>query len=634
MEDLDLLIREVITVGPETSLKEAATLMADRLKTAVDWAEASCVCVEAGAVIGVITQANIVALVAAQHEWSTLRVSDLLRNQIGCDRTLHQDSGLLQVETAESLALLGQWFRQQRVSVLPVVDQAQHLVGLLTQDRLLQAFIQTVQSSQSAAQSPTVGAAQPESALLHSTQEHLASPTAELKQRIAAGTLLETITTHLHGSFQLEVPLQEVVIELHQFSKADRVLIYQFQADWSGQVVAEAVSPGWDGLLGQEITDPHFAEHRLEAYRQGHIQVTNDVLASGFSPCHLDLLRRLQVQALVVVPILWNDHLWGLLILQECAGPRAWNPFEVSLVQRVADHIAIALQQAARYRQSHQELQAHRQQEAHLLWHSQATELLASLAQKALQATDLNPLLDEVTQRVAQTLDLKFCGVLELLPNRAALLLRAGVGWPQNWIRQATVRADQRSQYGYTLAHHQPIAVRDLRLETRFSDTPFLHNLNIVSGVSTLIQGKNGPYGILSVHVHEQRDFSEAEITLMQSVADILAAVVKRHQTEEELAHFFELSLDLFCIASSEGLVQRVNARFETLLSYPEGALVGEPLVDIVHPEDRKATQEALYRLATGAPTVQFENRCHCCDDSYRWISWSVTLTGTGEKLF
>ncbi|HEY9760950.1 MAG TPA: PAS domain-containing sensor histidine kinase, partial [Trichocoleus sp.] len=46
------------------------------------------------------------------------------------------------------------------------------------------------------------------------------------------------------------------------------------------------------------------------------------------------------------------------------------------------------------------------------------------------------------------------------------------------------------------------------------------------------------------------------------------------------------------------------------------------------------ATQEALYRLATGAPTVQFENRCHCCDDSYRWISWSVTLTGTGEKLF
>lgn len=620
MQDLEtLLVREVIIVTPETSLEETVALMAARLKTTRSSAEASCVCVEAERVVGMITQADIVALMATQPVLSTVRVGDVLRSDLLC----------LQVETVGSLADLGQWFCQQQVSVLPVVQGTQHLMGLLTQERVLQALMLTDQAPHQ-----LMTGASPEASSPYLTSEKRVIPTAELEQRIASEAFLETLTTHLHGSLQLEVPLGTVVNKLHQFFKTDRVLIYQFQPDGSGQVVAETVSPGWNSLLNQKITDPHFAEQYLELYQQGRIQVTHDVLASDLSPCYVNLLSHLQVQALVVVPILRNDHLWGLLALQECAGPRFWNPSEVTLLQRVSDHVAIALQKAARYQKSCQKLQDHQQKEAYLLWHSQTTQLLASLAQKALQATDPIPFLDEVTHRVAQTLDVELCGIMELLPNRAALLLKAGVGWPQSWIRQATLRADQRSQYGYTLCHHQPVVVGDLRLETRFSDTPFLHNLNIVSGVSTLIHGKDGPYGILSVHVRHQRDFSEAEIKLLQSVADILAAVVKRHQTEEELAHFFELSLDLFCITSPDGLFQRVNARFETLLGYPDATLVGEALVNFVHAEDRGSTQAELYRLANGVPTVHFENRCRDNDGSFRWISWSATPTGTGEKLF
>ncbi|HEY9880986.1 MAG TPA: PAS domain S-box protein [Leptolyngbyaceae cyanobacterium] len=618
MQDLEtLLIREVITVAPTTSLEETVTLMTARLKIAPNEAEASCVCVESGVVTGVITQADIVSLIATQPEWRSLRVSDVLR----------QEPYLLQVETAESLADLGRRFCRQHVSVFPVVDRVQRLVGLLTQERLLQALIQTEPIPSAS------GASSAKELPPGPIEETLAAHTVQLKQNPASETLLETITTHLHVPWQQKVALGQVVIELHQFFQSDRVLIYQFRPDWSGRVVAEAVSPGWNTLLGQEITDAYFIEHCLESYQQGRIQVTNDVMASSLSPCCIDLLGSFQVQAIVAAPILQDDCFWGLLLLQECAGPRSWQPFEIGLLQWVSNQIAIALQQSAHSQKICQEVQADQEEAAQSLWQSQATELLASLAQKALQVTDLALLLDEVAHHVAQALDVQFCGILELLPNRAALLLKAGVGWPRSWIRQATMRADQRSQYGYTLLHNQPVAVADLRLETRFSDTPFLHNLSIVSGVSTLVQGKDGPYGVLSVHVRHQRDFSATEIGLLQSVADILAAVVKRHQTEEELVHFFELSLDLFCIVSPEGLIQQANARFETLLGYPVASLVGTSLINLTHPEDRDFTQEALSRLNPGASTIHFENRC-CGNGVCHWIAWSITLTGLGEKLF
>jgi hypothetical protein len=109
---------------------------------------------------------------------------------------------------------------------------------------------------------------------------------------------------------------------------------------------------------------------------------------------------------------------------------------------------------------------------------------VAYLGQQALAETDLSALMDKAAVLIAQTLDVDYCQLLELLPSGHAFLLRAGFGWQPGLVGSATVSASARSQAGYTLLWGEPTIVEDLRVETRFSGLPLLHNHGAVSGVT------------------------------------------------------------------------------------------------------------------------------------------------------
>ena len=63
---------------------------------------------------------------------------------------------------------------------------------------------------------------------------------------------------------------------------------------------------------------------------------------------------------------------------------------------------------------------------------------LAELSQRALACDDLSTLLDEAVALVAHTLEIEHCTILELLPDGTALRFRAGVGWRDGIVGQAT----------------------------------------------------------------------------------------------------------------------------------------------------------------------------------------------------
>jgi sigma-B regulation protein RsbU (phosphoserine phosphatase) len=97
-----------------------------------------------------------------------------------------------------------------------------------------------------------------------------------------------------------------------------------------------------------------------------------------------------------------------------------------------------------------------------------------------------------------------------------------------------------------------------------------------------------------------------------------------------ELRRLFDISLQMLCVAGSDGFFKRTNPAFEKVLGYSREELLSRPFIDFVHPEDREATVRELGKHAEGAPTTSFVNRCRTKYGSHRWLNWTSDPHGDG----
>ena len=93
-------------------------------------------------------------------------------------------------------------------------------------------------------------------------------------------------------------------------------------------------------------------------------------------------------------------------------------------------------------------------------------------------------------------------------------------------------------------------------------------------------------------------------------------------RAERDLVRFFDLSLDLFCIAGMDGYFRRINQNFSCLLGYTDHEMLSRPFASFVHPDDLDATAAAMSQLTSGLPVTQFTNRYLHADGHYLYLEW------------
>jgi len=102
----------------------------------------------------------------------------------------------------------------------------------------------------------------------------------------------------------------------------------------------------------------------------------------------------------------------------------------------------------------------------------------------------------------------------------------------------------------------------------------------------------------------------------------IFRDVTRRRQMEAERDRFFRLSLDLLCVAGTDGYFRQVNPAFGRVLGYSRRELLSRAFVEFVHPDDREGTLRELEKLRQGLSTVDFHNRYRAKDGAWRWLAW------------
>lgn len=248
-----------------------------------------------------------------------------------------------------------------------------------------------------------------------------------LQRQIERERLIVAIARRLRQDLDLETILNTTVTEVRQFLRSDRVVLYQFEPNWSGRVVVESVDSRWKSLLNQLIHDPCFGAAQAVAYRHGRVSVIENVEAGIVKPCHAELLRQFQVQANLVVPILQGQRLWGLLIAHQCDAPRVWEVLEINLLKQLAEQVGVAIKHAELFQQVNRLAASLEQQVQERTVQLQMAlnfqQTLQRITAKIRESLDEEHILQTVVQELGQVLAVDCCDVAMFDANQTELTI-------------------------------------------------------------------------------------------------------------------------------------------------------------------------------------------------------------------
>lgn len=184
------------------------------------------------------------------------------------------------------------------------------------------------------------------------------------------------------------------------------------------------------------------------------------------------------------------------------------------------------------------DMSEHRRVTDELTTRAYQQSVVADLGLYTLAASDLQPVLDNAVQLVAQVLEAEKTEILALQSDARSFVLRAGVGWDEGDVGVRVTNNVPDSQAGHTLRASDAVVVPNLAAERRFTPPQGLHDVGFTGSLSVTIQATGrqaAPYGVLLVHRRGGREFSSADVTFLQAVANVVASAVARDQATEKM---------------------------------------------------------------------------------------------------
>ena len=319
--------------------------------------------------------------------------------------------------------------------------------------------------------------------------------------------------------------MNQTVEEVRLFLQTDRVLVYRFEPDWSGLMVAESVIQPWNNVFGSKIKDPCFSEKHIAQYRKGRIQVISNIENSGLTPCHVDLLASFNVKANLVVPIITEEKLWGLLIAQHCQSTRQWHSSEIELLRQLANHVGIAARQAELYQKvqsfnTYLERKIKKQTEK-LQRSLQFEALLRRMSEKVRDSLDEKQILETVTQELGELFKIEHCKIELYNKYQTAAIVAY-----EYTSRQPVCQGKTRKIDDFPELYRQLLQKQSLQF-VEVDSQPNLSKIKFTRLVCPIFDDQ-GILGNIWLLRPPNQMFDELEISLVEQVANQCAIAIRQ----------------------------------------------------------------------------------------------------------
>ncbi|MBE9224627.1 GAF domain-containing protein [Phormidium sp. LEGE 05292] len=212
------------------------------------------------------------------------------------------------------------------------------------------------------------------------------------------------IVSAIRQGLDFEGKLKVAVTELRQNLGCDRVLVYRFDSENYGVIMAEAMELELTPLLGKPLESHYFGADRAAEYFTTPIVVIDDTSNEEFTPQQKQLWNKLQIKSCLTVPLVVGQQVWGLLVVLQHQQSRHWQESESQLVYQIGAEILVHLQQSE-YRW---QLTVQPEQE----------RILNNVLNRIRQSQNLDTLFRATCREVRQLLNTDRVSVFQFIPGK------------------------------------------------------------------------------------------------------------------------------------------------------------------------------------------------------------------------
>lgn len=262
------------------------------------------------------------------------------------------------------------------------------------------------------------------------------------------------------------------------------------------------------------------------------------------------------------------------------------------------------------------------------------------LGQLALEGMKLDQLLEQAVALSIDELRVDRCEIWQSHSEDVELELRASAGWPEDAV-PGRIPLVPSNQPGYTILRGQgAVVIEDFRREGRFQPIEPPDEPPVQSAISVRIPGAGGGFGAFVVCSQSLRRFELSDISLIESLAQLLGAAIERVRVNDSLAdaeHRVRTLIErLPSITYRAGLGTGgdwtfISPQVEEILGYTVEEWVSDPNLweSRIHPDDVERVLEEEERCMSEGHSLDVEYRIRTHDDRMLWVRDRASL---GER--